>query len=379
MFVLFGPGLARYADAKFENVDFARRSADVEVLKERLRAMPGIELVTEGGAPLAAALGESDRRPTVSIAAGGRVHSVQAVTLNGGARYCTAIGARFIAGRDLEQGDFQAGAPPVAILSESLARQLAEGGAGVGMRFSLTRQAQAPRPAATQKSAAAAPSGQEYEVVGVVADSIRYGVRGERAHTIYLPDIRNPDPASDVSRPFVGLVVSTTGSAGRLAASVESAVREVFPETTALQTSTIGLIVDQQMAAERMAARLFGWFSLVALALCMAGTWGLVARAMADRTHELGVRLAVGASPRSLVTMMMRAGVVPVAAGCVAGFGLAAAASRLIDSYMFGIEAFYLPIFVAAAFALLLMAALASLVPSRRVLRLDAVQVLRSE
>ena len=128
---------------------------------------------------------------------------------------------------------------------------------------------------------------------------------------------------------------------------------------------------------ERMGARLFGWFALAAVALCVVGIWGLVSYIIASQTHELGVRLAVGARPATLVLFTALRGTVSVATGCALGLTGAAAASPQLGPYLYGIGPRDPLTYVAAATFFLVISVLAAVGPSRRIYRLDPARTLR--
>jgi len=300
-------------------------------------------------------------------------------TLSGGAGYCSALGVPIVAGRDIAPRDTIPGAPPVAVVSEQLARLLWAGESPLGRRFSLPERAPASAGAASRANPATAPPApDDIEVVGVAGgDAVRRGVRGANVATIYLPSVR--DPADDMMRPAYGLVVRTEAPADTTVAQFEKAARAVFPDAYTLSVTTPSRQVAEQMASERMGLTFFAWFSVVAVGLGVLGIWGLVAHAAASRTFELGVRAALGASPRALVWTVALGGIVPVAVGCLAGLVAAAGSTRLLASYLFEVSALD-PLTLAGSTALLLMTGLvASLLPARRVLRLDPVAALRTE
>ena len=115
------------------------------------------------------------------------------------------------------------------------------------------------------------------------------------------------------------------------------------------------------------------------MALAVVGVYGVIAYAVAQRTREMGVRLALGASPADLLRLVLRHGMALVAAALVLGFGLSAVASRLLEGLLFGVDPADPPTLVAVA-ALLALAALgASLLPARRAMRVDPLEALRSE
>ena len=392
------PNWARYADPAFKDVDFARRRADYARLQDRLRAVAGVTAVTAGGMPLMNPLREGERQASRAVVSEGRSHHLALAVMTGGPSLCAALGVPLMAGRDLDQHDTFANASGVAVVSKAFAQAMWPGENPVGKTFSTPSRdappgAAKPGPAGSPAAPAgagrpgvavspvAAPSSQpdEIEVVGVASDSARRGVHGPGLLTIYRPDVTDPDLSQDVGRPSLGLVIRTGVDPSRIVPQITAVAREVFPDAYQLTVTTARQQIADEMASERMGATLFTWFSIVAVALGLVGVWGLVAYLVGRRLYELGVRLALGATPRGLMTVMALRGLIPVAVGCLIGLGAAAATMQLVGHYLFEITPVDPLTYAASAALFLLTAAIATIVPARRVLRLDPVTVLRSE
>jgi ABC-type antimicrobial peptide transport system permease subunit len=160
---------------------------------------------------------------------------------------------------------------------------------------------------------------------------------------------------------------------------ITSIVRRVFPDAHLLRVSTPREQIAAEMMRERMGARLFSWFAVVAIGLSVVGIWGLVAYSVAARTHEMAVRLALGASAGQLVRSIAWRGLLPVVVGAAVGLATAAAGQRLVAAFLFDVRPLRVLLFAGSALLVLAVAAVAALLPARRLLRLDPAQTLRSE
>jgi len=137
--------------------------------------------------------------------------------------------------------------------------------------------------------------------------------------------------------------------------------------------------VDRTLAAERMITTLCTFFGVLALLLAGVGLYGVISYSVAQRTNEIGIRMALGATGRSVMTMVLRQSLAVVLAGLAIGLTLALIATRLVSNFLFGVSPLDPFSIVFAAFLLALVAALAVLVPVRRAVRVDPLVALRYE
>ncbi|MDO8835335.1 MAG: ABC transporter permease, partial [Vicinamibacterales bacterium] len=368
--VLVAPNPTAYADATYTDVDLTRRASDFLRLKERLRSLPGVAAVTEGAAPFRPADRERRQRDPMEVRAGGTVHKIHLGIVRGGPHYCSTVGIPLVAGRDLDNADFRAGAIAVAVVGERTARMLWPDGDAVGRRLSWGQLS-----AALPSGRLVDGGGGDVLVVGVARDAVRSGVRGTTLPALYLPDVS----PSDSARLFFGLVVRTVPRGRGMVGSVTAAVREVFANPLTLRVTTVEQIVENEMMSERLGAALFRWFAAVALALGLIGMWSLVTYLVARTTHELGVRLVLGASPGQLMRQWTLRGMLPVGAGIILGLAGAALTTRLLSAFLFEIGSLDAAIAVACAALFLAGSVLASYIPTRRVLKVETATVLRAE
>jgi putative ABC transport system permease protein len=163
------------------------------------------------------------------------------------------------------------------------------------------------------------------------------------------------------------------------AATVQQAVHAIDPQQPFVSFRTMDAMIDRSLTQQRFQMLLIGMCSLLALVLAAAGLFGVISYSVAQRSHEMGIRLALGATGRQLVGGIVGQGAILAIAGIVIGLLGAGAASRILTSFMYGISATDPLTFVAAALLLLAMAIAASAVPAWRITRLHPATTLRQE
>jgi len=216
-------------------------------------------------------------------------------------------------------------------------------------------------------------SGQEIEIIGVVKGARYVNLREQSPRTYYLYYLEQHTP-SDMT-----FQLRTDGDAIDLTATIQRLVREIDPQLQVVDLRTMTDLVEESLTQERFIAQLISAFSLFALLLACVGLYGVMSYAVARRTNEIGIRIALGALPSNVVRMVMREALLLVALGL--GFGLTAAlaATRLVGALLFGLEPFD-PLTIALATLLMIgVAALAGYLPARRASRIDPMVALRYE
>lgn len=267
--------------------------------------------------------------------------------------YFRAMGIPLISGRTFSDAD-AAGSQFVGIVSESTARYFWPGENPIGKRIQVgAQQGWSP-------------------VVGVVSDIKQHRLDDAPKMTVYLPYAQ--DPWS-----FMTLAVRADVDPGSLSSSVQSAVHSVDSEEPVRNIRTMNEVVAQSVSPERSRMILLGAFAAVAAALACVGIYGVIAYSVAERKNEIGVRLALGASPRRVVSLVVTQGLTLGLAGTVAGLGLSFAAVRLMSGLIYGIRATDALTFTAVCVLLGTVALLASCVPACRAARLNPVAALREE
>jgi predicted permease len=272
--------------------------------------------------------------------------------------YFTTMGIPIVAGRAFRPGD-EDPSNPVAVINERLARTFFPDTDPLGRRVQ--------------------PSGAPVwlTIVGVAADVKQGGVEAPTGTELYF---YNPQVAAfGIPRRSMNFVVRTDRPPLTLASEVRSVVREMDRSLPVAGLQSM----DQNMAGAitrpRFIAMLLAVFAGLALTLAAIGTYGVMAYSVAERRHEIGIRMALGARATRVIRMVLGAGIVTATMGVVIGLGGAFATTRLMESLLFGVTTTDLPTFLVAPLVLLAVAAAASLLPARRATRLDPAAVLREE
>jgi putative ABC transport system permease protein len=272
-----------------------------------------------------------------------------------GPRYLSTLGIPLRAGRELATTD--ADARPVVVVNEALAKTFGGAAAALGRRLVIghgTPGASAPR-----------------EIVGVAAN-VADGRPGTRTFpTIYMPRTQFGGGA-------VNLLIRNSGDVA-IAAAVRRAVSDVDPKLPIARVRTMDDVAGGAVARQRFNMTLTGIFAAVALALAMVGLYGLLSYQVAQRTREIGVRMALGARRFDVLRMIVRRGVVLTVIGLALGMAGSLGLARFLDTMLFGVKGTSPWVYAAVASVLLLVATLASLVPARRAMRADPVMALRAE
>lgn len=265
--------------------------------------------------------------------------------------YFQTLGIPLLTGREFSFRD-TANSPKVAIVNETMARHFFNGRSAVGHRLTWAKK--------------------EYEVVGVVKDSKYRELREKTPRMIYFSLIQDPH---DLNR----LALRTAVPPLAVAQTVREALREIDPRLHLGDTSTLSKRLEAKLSREYLLADLSGFFSGLTLLLVSIGIYGTLAYAVARRTGEIGIRMALGAQPSAVRAMILRDILLVIATGLAAGIAAVLVSTRLIASLLFGVNASDPATIIAAALLLSLVALAAGYVPARRASRVDPVTALRFE
>lgn len=286
---------------------------------------------------------------TLSVAAPQAVFSI--VTPN----YFGTVGIPLESGRDFAGGDTY-DAPFVAVINEALAKQAFPKQNPIGHVIFCGMD-----------------SLKGMRIVGVVGNTRQFGPSTPPWPEIFMPYEQHPLPSTSL------IVVARTPLEPRsLEEPLRRALRDISPEVPS-RFNTLQSALSESVAAPRFRALLIGVFALLALVLAMAGIYGVMAYSVAERTREMGIRMALGARPGGVLRLVLGQGMRLVAAGLFLGLGAAFAATRLLTSLLFEVKPFDPATFVAACAALLAVALLANYVPARRATQVDPMVALRHE
>jgi len=246
---------------------------------------------------------------------------------------------------------------PVAVISETLARRFFPGGSPLGKRFGMDRPE----------------SIDQFEIIGVVKDS-KYQSLAEPPEPIAYYSL------SQIPMPYLhNLVIRYAGSADAVIPQVRRAILEANRNLPIDRVISLTEHISLSLAQERLVARLATFFGSLALLLACVGLYGVLSYAVARRTSEIGIRMALGAIRGDVIWLVLREALALVGAGVVIGVLASLAATRTVSTLLFGLNPND-PLTIAAATLLLLaVAALAGYLPARRASRVDPMAALREE
>jgi predicted permease len=268
--------------------------------------------------------------------------------------YFTLMRITFVEGRAF-RGDDREGAPNVCIINESLARRLFPGASALGQVLLRGANAEV-----------------RSEVVGVIRDVKTNGLNAPAPDEIYYS-------MRQLGRPGMAVVARTDGDAAALQAVIRTAVASVDRDQPISFFATLETSVAQSLGAQRIVASLTAVFAGLALVLSAVGLYSVLAHAVSQRTVEIGIRMALGAQPGQVVSLVLRSGLRLVAAGLVIGLASAAGAARLIRTLLFNVQPLDPLVYAAVAVLFTVVAAMACLVPSFRASRIDPLRALRAD
>ena len=343
------PGL-KYAEP-------AQRANFYAQLLERLRAIPGVtSAAATGNRPLSGAGFE----PIASIE-GRPVRSLEEATVVNASvaspGYFQTMQIPLIAGREFEPRD-TGGSTPVIIVDETYARRHLQDPQPLGKRIKLGMPDDKEEP--------------WREIIGIVKTVRRGGVHAELKPGVYLPH----------SQRAFGTMVLVLRTAIRPESVLPAVRREVAQLDRELPVTNVLTLQEEFAGATsqpRFTAWLLGFFAAAALVLAAIGAYGVISYSVAQRTHEIGVRMALGASPGKVRAMVLRQGMTVVAAGSVVGLILAVVLGRALRSLLFGVSSTDAITYSIVTALLLATALLACWIPARRATRVDPLIALRHE
>jgi len=278
-------------------------------------------------------------------------HAEYAVTLPG---YFRTAGIQLLEGRDFTNAD-SAQTVPVAIVDEEFARAFWPGESALGKRVATSGDLE---------------KGPFQTIVGVVAHTLRNGARDRGEGQLYLPLLQD-------AQSILYFVVRGSGDARALLAPVRAAVHDQDAQLPIARLTTGGDLVKSFTARDRFNVLLFTAFGAIALLLAAVGVYGVLASLVAQRTREIGIRLALGGRPADVVRRLVGEGTALAAIGLVAGLGAAALVGQTLTEMLFGVTPTDLTTYVLIAALVLGVTVLAAYLPARRAWRIDPIDALR--
>jgi len=346
--LITGAGFARL------NLPPERRLAFRTEVLDRIKAIPGVEAASQTNVvPLSGNAWDNN----VWID-GDSTRKTDSLLSRIGPDYFKTLGTPLLAGRDFNDHD-SANAPKVAIVNESFARKLLDGANPLGQRFRIEATPADPEIA--------------YEIVGLVKDTTYQDLREELGPIAYLPSAQDPRPAASGQ-----FLIRSSLPQAELTASIKRVIGEVNP---AIGLSFLGFktMIEESMLRDRLMATLSGFFGLLALLLASIGLYGILSYGVASRTKEIGIRMALGARSRAVLSLILREALLLVVVGLAVGVPAVFAATRFASTLLFGLTPTDPLSLIGAALLMFVVALVAGYIPARRATRVDPLIALRYE
>ena len=331
-----------------------------EQLVARVRPLPG---VSAAGAirslPLAATIGDWGLDVDGYVETpGNNAKGDWQVATDGASE---ALGERLVAGRFFTAAD-RADAMPVALVNETMAKKYWRDGNPIGRRIRMGGDAN--RPWIT--------------VVGIVGDQQHNGLGTSVKEKFYRPHAQFSQSAGFVPRNMT-LVVKTAGDPLQALPAIRHEIAQLDPALPIAAVRPMTEVVSGSITTPRFTGWLLGLFAVSALTLAAVGIYGVLSYLVSLRTREIGIRMAIGAGPREVLTLVLGRGLGLALAGVAIGLALAVATSRLMSSLLFEIQPRDPATFVGVPVVLTVVAIAASLLPAVRAMRVDPIDALRTE
>jgi predicted permease len=277
--------------------------------------------------------------------------------------YLHAMRVPVLRGRDLNDADL-AGRPPVVFISESMAKRFWPNENPIGKHITLTFF-----------------PGVVREVAGVVGDVKQDSLDQTRpVETLYWPLSQLTVPPSETWRSFgMSLAVRTSAEPSSAISSVTSAVHQVDPETPVVSVVTMEGLISASLSPQRFNVLLLGAFAGLALVLAAVGIYSVLAYSVRRRLREIGIRMALGATPSDVLQMVVADGMKPILLGVALGLAAAFALSRVVSSLIYGVRATDPLTFASVALLLIAVGLFATILPAYRATSVEPVLTLREE
>jgi predicted permease len=337
------------------NVPPERQLGFRKELLERIKALPGVEAAVDTAAvPLSGSGGSNNVWLDGAIDQKKINASVNLV----GRDFFKTLSTPLLAGRDFDDHDI-VGAPSVAIINEKLARELLNGANPVGQRL--------------RKEATPSDPETVYEIVGLVKDTKYAELREEQEPIIYLASSQDAQPGTRVQ-----FLIRSSLPQAEMTAAVRGALLNINPGIN-LRFLGFKTMVQDSVLRERLLATLSGFFGGLALLLASIGLYGILSYGVASRTKEIGIRMALGAQPREVLSLVLREAVVLVLVGVMVGLPVIFAATRFASTLLFGLTSHDPLSLSLAALSMFVVAMIAGYLPARRATRVDPLVALRYE
>ncbi|HEX8140383.1 MAG TPA: ABC transporter permease [Pyrinomonadaceae bacterium] len=325
---------------------------------EAINALPGVEAALVSEIPLG---GDSlfhnfliEGRPPI---APGEEPELYSRTIAGD--YFRTMKIPLVRGRDFTTGDRE-GAPLVGVINEAMARQYFPDQDPLGARLRWAREEGEPK---------------WITIVGVAGDVKHFGLDQAEEPAIYTPYAQLSQPW----KRWMNVVVRTNGDAATITSMVKAQIWKIDSQIPVTKVRTMTEVMAASMASRRFMMILLGLFAGVAFALAVVGIYGLMSYSITERTHELGIRMALGAQASDVLRLVLGQGLRLILIGIALGLAGAFALTRVMHSLLFGVSTIDPVTFVVVSLLLTVVALLACYLPARRATKVDPMEALRYE
>jgi predicted permease len=317
-------------------------------LLTRINGLPGVKVAAISNYSSLTDRGSIWGRPPVPDEQSFTVAERRKVSID----YFRAMGMQLRAGRGFTEGDNE-NAPPVAVINETLARRQFAGEDPIGKRRGNKQT--------------------DPIIIGVVADVKRYGLEADVRSEVYQSFLQ------DAGGGDIYLVVRTAGDPLKMAIAVRRQIWEIDANLPVMDVMSMEQRLAQSVEPRRFQMLLFGAFAVVALIIAIVGIYGVISYAVSQRTHEIGIRMALGAQASDLLRMVIWRGMRLTLIGVALGLAAALALTRVMKSLLFEVSATDPATFALITLLLVSVALIASYIPARRATKVDPLQALRHE
>jgi putative ABC transport system permease protein len=332
----------------------ARRTSYKKELLERLRAIPGVLSAADAKIVPVSGSGWNESVNIPGTALLRKFANFNRVTPG----YFRTLGTPLLAGRDFSDSDALS-APPVAVVTETFARKFLAGGTPVGRSLAVIQQGGRPD--------------RVYQIVGLVKDTKYADLREDFAPIVFLPAAQDDEPDT-----FMHVVLRTEQPISGLVASVKRIAADASPALV-LNFRVFETTIRESLLRERLMATLSGFFGFLAALLATIGLYGVISYMVVRRRNEIGVRMAMGASRRDVLALILREAGTLLGIGLAIGTGLALLAGSAARTLLFGLTPSDPATIGIAVVSLAGIAAAASFLPAHRAATLDPMQALRED